>query len=84
MGKLLWKPSDERIGSANMTKFIDFVNKRYGLEINSYFPLYEWSTGNIRDFWAAMWEFGEIKASRRWDVVLDDFDRFPGAKWFVS
>ncbi|MFQ5999620.1 MAG: acetyl-coenzyme A synthetase N-terminal domain-containing protein, partial [Candidatus Bathyarchaeia archaeon] len=84
MGKLLWQPSEERIKQANMTRFIDFVNKKYGLEINSYAQLYKWSIENIPDFWAAMWEFGGIKASRGYDKVVDDLSKFPGARWFIG
>jgi acetoacetyl-CoA synthetase len=84
MGKLLWKPSEERIKQANMTRFIDFVNKKHGLEINSYSQLYSWSVENIPDFWAAMWEFGGIIASRGYDKVVDDLSSFPGTKWFVD
>jgi len=84
MGKLLWQPSEERIKQANMTRFIDFVNKKYGLEINSYTQLYNWSIEKIPDFWAAMWEFGGIKASRGYDKVIDDLSIFPGARWFVG
>jgi len=84
MGKLLWQPSEERIKQANMTKFINLVNKKYSFEINSYAQLYNWSIENITDFWAAMWEFGGIKASRGYDKVVDDLNRFPGAKWFIG
>jgi len=84
MGKLLWQPSEELIKQANMTKFIDFVNKKYGLGINSYFQLYQWSIENIPDFWAAMWEFGGIKASRGYNNVVDDLSKFPGARWFIG
>ncbi|MEM2105593.1 MAG: acetoacetate--CoA ligase [Candidatus Bathyarchaeia archaeon] len=84
MGKLLWKPSAERIEKANMTKFIDFVNKKYSLKISSYFQLYNWSIENIPDFWAAMWEFGKVICSRKYEKVVDDLNKFPGAKWFVG
>jgi len=84
MGKLLWRPSEERIRQANMTKFFDLVNKKYGLEINSYPQLYEWSIQNISDLWATMWEFGKIKASRGYDKVVDDLGKFPGARWFIG
>ncbi len=84
MGKLLWQPSDKRIKKANMTRFIAFVNRKYGLEIGSYAQLYDWSVGNMRDFWAAMWEFGEIRASREYDEVVDDLSKFPGARWFIG
>ena len=29
-----------------------------------------------------MWEFGEVRYSRSYDVVLENVNRFPGAKWF--
>lgn len=50
----IWKPSAERIKKANMTRFIDLVNQRYGLKIDDYTELHEWSINNLSDFWAAM------------------------------
>jgi len=84
MRKPLWVPSEERKKQANITRFISFVDKRYGVEIESYDQLYKWSIENIPDFWEAMWKFGEIKASRGYDVVVEDLGKFPGAKWFVG
>jgi acetoacetyl-CoA synthetase len=80
----LWTPSEERKKQANITRFINFVNKKYNLEIDSYDQLYSWSIENIPDFWAAMWKFGEIIASREYDIVVDDLNKFPGAKWFAG
>ncbi|MFQ5996609.1 MAG: acetoacetate--CoA ligase [Dehalococcoidales bacterium] len=82
MAKLLWQPTEEQKKQANMTRFINFVNGKYALEIDSYDELYHWSIENIPDFWAAMWEFAQIKASRQYDEVVDDLNKFPGAKWF--
>jgi len=84
MKKPLWTPSQKRVRQTNVTRFIRVINKKHGLEISSYDELYEWSIENIPDFWAAMWEFGEIRASRSYDVVVDDLNKFPGAKWFVG
>ncbi len=84
MGELLWQPSEENIKQANMTRFINFVNEKHGLEISSYTQLYNWSIENIPDFWAAMWEFGGIKASHGYSKVVDDLNKFPGAKWFIG
>ena len=78
----LWEPSGERKSRANITRFIGVVNEEYGLEIDSYTQLWNWSIENIPDFWATMWEFGEIKASRGYDEVVNDLIKFPGAKWF--
>lgn len=84
MGRLLWKPTEERIREANMTRFIDYVNKRFGLSIGSYFELYNWSVESMCDFWAAMWDFGRVLASPGYELVVDDLNRFPGARWFIG
>lgn len=84
MGRLLWKPSAERIKNANMSHFIKFVNDKYDLEIESYFQLYGWSINAIPDFWEAMWEFSEIIASQKYETVVDDLNKFPGARWFIG
>jgi len=82
MNKLLWKPSEKRIKEANITRFINLVNEKHGLKIDSYDELYDWSIENIPDFWAAAWKFLGIKASRDCDKVVDDLTKFPGAEWF--
>jgi acetoacetyl-CoA synthetase len=84
MKEPLWTPSKDRVKNANMTRFIEFVNKQYGKNFESYDALYQWSIDRIPDFWAAMWEFAGIKASRRYDQVVDDLKKFPGARWFVG
>ncbi|MBI5238343.1 MAG: acetoacetate--CoA ligase [Deltaproteobacteria bacterium] len=81
MRKPLWAPSDEYIKQANITRFIGLVNNRHGLVISSYQELHGWSIERIQDFWAAMWDFAGIKGSG-YDAVVDDLNRFPGARWF--
>jgi acetoacetyl-CoA synthetase len=82
MRKPLWTPSEERKRDANITWFINEINERYTLHLNAYPDLYQWSIENIPEFWAAVWEFAEIKASKPFDKVVDDLTKFPGAKWF--
>ncbi|MEM2618365.1 MAG: acetoacetate--CoA ligase [Candidatus Hadarchaeales archaeon] len=84
MGKLLWEPSEETKRKANITKFMDFVNKRYGKNFRTYEELYKWSVDEIPEFWAAVWDFVGIKASRKYDVVVDDVKKMPGARWFIG
>ena len=84
MGNPLWKPSEERKMNANITRFIDAVNKRYGKSFCSYDELYDWSINNISDFWGSVWDFCEIKASRDYDIVVDDPGKMPGTKWFTG
>ncbi len=82
MAKLLWKPTEEQIQSSNMYRFMNFINEKYNQEFDDYAPLYKWSIENIPDFWAAMWEFADIIASKPYTAVIDDVSKMPGAKWF--
>jgi len=58
--KLLWTPPGEVKKAANMTRFMDFVNRKYQQKFSTYDDIYEWSVENIADFWAAFWEFVPI------------------------
>lgn len=80
--KPLWIPSGVQIKNANMTRFIEFVNGKFGKKLRTYDDLYQWSVDSIPDFWVAMWDFAEVKASRKWDQVVEDLKKFPGTKWF--
>ena len=82
MKKLLWTPSEDRTRSANITRFMDFVNRKQNKAFRTYDELYEWSVDSISDFWAALWEFTGIKASKGYEQVVDDLKKFPGAGWF--
>ncbi len=82
MRQPLWTPSQERRSASNISRFIAELNRTHGLHISSYADLYRWSVEELSDFWAVMWEFGEVRYSRSYDVVLENVNRFPGAKWF--
>ena len=80
----LWRPPAERMSNANMTRFIAFVNEREKKRFTSYEELYRWSIENIPAFWAAVWDCCEVKASKRFETVVDDLDKMPGARWFIG
>jgi len=82
MAKLLWQPSDERIQSTNMYSFMNFINRKHHQNFRDYSGLYQWSVENIPDFWAAMWEFADIKASQPYKEIVDDATKMPGTQWF--
>ncbi len=80
--KPLWRPSEDRIKNTNMYRFMNYINDRFGKDFKSYDPMWEWSIENLSDFWAAIWDFMEIKHSKKYDKVLVDGDKMPGSKWF--
>lgn len=83
MGKLLWEPSGEWKRNANVTRFMNLVNERYGTRLSSCRELHDWSVASIPDFWDRMWDFAGIRASQGYETVVDDPARMPGAKWFA-
>ncbi len=80
--KKLWEPSSDWIKNAEATRFIDFVNKEYVQNIKDGKELYKWSVERIPDFWAAMWDFAGIIASKKYEKVVENLNIFPGTKWF--
>ncbi|MGQ0793369.1 MAG: acetoacetate--CoA ligase [Deltaproteobacteria bacterium] len=84
MHKPLWAPSEERCRSANITRFIAYVNRRYGLALGGYDDIHSWSVGNIPDFWEAVWEFTGVRASQMYESVAEGLDKMPGTRWFLG
>ncbi len=82
MNKLLWAPSPDRIAASNMMAFMNEVNARFRLSCQTYHELWQWSVDNIPDFWETIWDFLDIRADERFERVVDDLPRMPGARWF--
>ncbi len=80
--KPIWQPSEERKETANLTRFMELVNSRYGQNLETYSDLHNWSIDNIPDFWALIWEFGGVKASVPYETVVANLDDMLGVKWF--
>lgn len=82
MNAPLWIPTATRIKEANITRFIAWVQEAGAAEIQDYPSLYQWSIAQPEAFWAAVWRFCGIRATREWDKVLEGADKMPGARWF--
>jgi acetoacetyl-CoA synthetase len=78
----IWTPSPERIQASNLARFMTFAGECAGRSFDDYESLHRWSISEREDFWSALWEFCDVRASRRWDRVLGNGDAMPGATWF--
>jgi len=67
-----------------MMGFLEDVNRTYHKHFTAYDELYQWSVDNMADFWGSMWDYGEMRASKGYETVVDDLSKFPGASWFVG
>jgi acetoacetyl-CoA synthetase len=77
----LWRPSPADREQAEMTRYIRWAGERRGQAFADYDALWRWSVEQTEDFWASIWEFAGVRASRPYERVLDA-PRMPGARWF--
>jgi acetoacetyl-CoA synthetase len=77
----LWSPSAQWRERAEMTRFAHWAGERAGRTFADYDELWRWSVEEIEEFWAAIWEYCGVRASRPYEQVLDS-RRMPGARWF--
>jgi len=81
MDSPLWTPSPERVAGTRLTAFMQFVERRCGVDAYGYPELYQFSIDRPEDFWRLMWEFGGIRGTMG-ERVVADLDRMPGATFF--
>ncbi|MBL8486204.1 MAG: AMP-binding protein, partial [Rhodocyclaceae bacterium] len=77
----LWQPSAERIAGTQLTAFAKEAAARWGRSLPDYAALHAWSIAHPEEFWVSVWDFGGV-IGERGDVVVENGDRMPGARWF--
>ncbi len=82
MTEPLWRPSPERIEHANLSCFMAQIESDWGVELDGYPALYDFSVTEIEKFWRSLWDYGGVIAETRGEVVLEDGDKMPGAQFF--
>jgi acetoacetyl-CoA synthetase len=70
-----WTPSLESVESSELTRYM----RSRGLA--TYDELWRWSVTELEAFWASLWEWFQIRASRPYSQVLGRRE-MPGAEWF--
>jgi len=77
----LWEPSPELLAGAEMTRFMAWAGVRRGRPFADYGELWRWSVEDVEGFWAAIWDFCGVRASKGYERVLSSHE-MPGAAWF--
>ncbi len=71
----IWEPSAAARERAQVTRFMAEHS------LSSYDELWRWSVSELEQFWAAIWDYCGVRASRPYERVLDSRE-MPGARWF--
>ncbi len=80
-GTLLWEPSEEFKESANISRYMRWLEENRGLSFEGYEELWEWSVADLEEFWASIWEYFDVQASKPYSEVLAS-RQMPGTEWF--
>lgn len=80
-GEIIWEPTQHQIKETGLTQYANWLKDKKGLEFDDYQELWKWSVDELEEFWASIWEYCDVIATRKYDTVLAD-ETMPGAKWF--
>ncbi|RIB26226.1 acetoacetate-CoA ligase [Gigaspora rosea] len=65
-----------------MEKFRLVVNEKFNVNLENYHQLWKWSTDNISDFWATVWDYTNIIHSAPYEQVVDSKPMNEIPTWF--
>ena len=81
MTEPLWAPDEARCRATRLYDFMQTLNQRHQLDLNSYQTLHQWSTEHSETFWSDLWDYAGIIGDKG-NRVLEHPERMPGARWF--
>ena len=81
--EILWQPSAAHLQSTNLASYVEWLEHERELEFNvgDYGSLQRWSSTEIEQFWASIWDYFDVQADGDPSVVLTDRG-MPGTEWF--
>jgi acetoacetyl-CoA synthetase len=77
----LWEAPEQVKQQANITHYMQWLEHEESLHFDSRQALWLWSVTHLEDFWASIWDYFHIKATRPYTRVLSE-RKMPGALWF--
>ncbi|MGP0101388.1 MAG: AMP-binding protein, partial [Solirubrobacteraceae bacterium] len=77
----LWQPPPDQRERVEMGRFMDWAGERRGRTFADYDELWRWSVAELEEFWACIWEFCGVRASKPYERVLKSRE-MPGTRWF--
>ena len=82
MRRPLWQPSPKQVSSSRLACFIGFLEKNLGASVGDFHGLYLWSEAEPALFWSVLWDFAEVIAEQKGDVLFEPHDSMQKAQFF--
>ncbi len=80
-GTPLWEPSEKLKENTRIFDYMKWLRDEKDLSFEDYNDLWEWSVTDLEGFWASVWEYCGVDASKFYERVLAKRG-MPGAEWF--
>lgn len=76
---ILWQPEPETVQQTAMYEFMQVMNTKHGLAMETYLDLWQWSVDDLEDFWTEIWEYFDIIGQKPTGPMLQG--RMPDTQW---
>ena len=80
--KCLWSPSEENINTNHAYAFIQAVNQKFSISLESYHELYQWSVAHKEHFWSFWAEYSNFPFIQPYSSVLTHDEIMEKSQWF--
>jgi acetoacetyl-CoA synthetase len=80
-GELLWEPPEDLVLGSNLTRYVAWLQRERGPDVDGYGSLWRWSVDDLEGFWASIADFFGVRFHAPYSIVLAD-RTMPGARWF--
>ena len=79
----LWTPAPAFTSQSNLGRYAAWVSETYGLDVDSYETLRQWSVADIDRFWESIWDYFKVIDHAAYsEVRRPSADGFIGTQWF--
>lgn len=80
-GHILWTPSQAQVEASRLHDYMQWLATHRGKRLDTYEALWQWSVGELEDFWISIWDyFGVLGEGDRHQVMRGS--GMPGIEWF--
>jgi len=82
LSQILWQPSQAQIDASNMTRLMQLLAAKHGVDLDDYVSLHRYSVAHMDDFWRAVVGYADVIGDGFDGPVIKHPDRMPGAMFF--
>ncbi|GFY60485.1 acetoacetyl-CoA synthetase, partial [Trichonephila inaurata madagascariensis] len=76
---------NKKVPGTGTEKFKKVIEEKYNVKLDSYWDLHRWSIDNCESFWAEVWDYFQVVASKKYEKVLvKTGPGFLDNEWFVG